>query len=54
MILRYHQEKEQRELKAEKEEGLKLKRIANNMAKMIKEFWSNIEKVNGVLFPCYP
>ena len=47
MILRYHQELHQKEIRAEKEEGLKLKRIASNMAKMVKEFWSNIERVSA-------
>ena len=45
MVYRYHQELHQKELKAEKEESLKLRRIAGNMAKIVKEFWSNIEKV---------
>lgn len=45
MVMKYHQDKEQREVRAEKEEGLKLRRIASNIAKMVKEFWSNIEKV---------
>lgn len=46
MVQKHFQDIEQRELKAEKEEGMKLKRIAGQMAKMIKEFWSNIEKVS--------
>ncbi len=45
MIARYHTDIHQKELKAEKEEGQKLKRIAGQMAKMVREFWSNIEKV---------
>ena len=45
MIARYHQEKQQNRIKAEKEEASRLKRIAGNMAKMVKEFWNNIEKV---------
>ncbi|XP_074640439.1 helicase domino-like isoform X2 [Tubulanus polymorphus] len=45
MVNRYHQERQQKELKAEKEEMQKIKRIASNMAKMVKEFWTNIEKV---------
>ena len=45
MVQKHFQDLEQKELKAEKEEGMKLKRIAGQMAKMIKEFWSNIEKV---------
>lgn len=45
MIARYHADIHQRELKAEKEEGQRLKRIASQMGKMVREFWSNIEKV---------
>ncbi len=45
MIARYHADVHQREVKAEKEEGQRLKRIASAMAKMVREFWSNIEKV---------
>ena len=45
MIARYHQEKEQNKVKKEKEEAMKLKRIASTMGKMVKEFWGNIEKV---------
>ncbi len=45
MIARYHADIHQKELKAEKEEGQRLKRIAGQMAKMVREFWTNIEKV---------
>ncbi|XP_052801568.1 helicase SRCAP-like isoform X2 [Mya arenaria] len=45
MVQKHFQDIEQRELKAEKEEGMRLKRIASQMAKMVKEFWTNIEKV---------
>ena len=45
MVMRYHQEKQQKEVKAEKEEANKIKRIARTMAKMVEEFWGNIEKV---------
>ncbi len=45
MINRYHQELQQKEIRAEKEEGMRLKRIAGNLAKMVKEFWNNVEKV---------
>ncbi|ESO91647.1 hypothetical protein LOTGIDRAFT_122039, partial [Lottia gigantea] len=45
MVAKYHQDIEQKEVKAEKEEALKVKRIASQMAKLVKEFWSNIEKV---------
>ena len=45
MVQKHFQELEQKELRAEKEESMKLKRIAGQLAKMVKEFWSNIEKV---------
>ncbi|XP_076435128.1 helicase domino-like isoform X2 [Babylonia areolata] len=45
MVSNYFKEQEQKELKAEKEEATKLKKIASHMAKMVKEFWTNIEKV---------
>lgn len=45
MVQKYFQDLEQKELRAEKEEGMKLKKIASNLAKMVKEFWTNIEKV---------
>ena len=43
--MKYHQDKEQKEARAEKEEGLKLRKIASSIARMVKEFWGNIEKV---------
>lgn len=45
MVMKYHQEKEMKAEKAEKEEQMKLRRIASQVAKEIKQFWSNIEKV---------
>ena len=45
MVSKYFQEQEQKEQKAEEEEGKKLKKIACQIAKHVKEFWSNIEKV---------
>jgi E1A-binding protein p400 len=46
MVSNYFKEQEQKEMKAEKEEAVKLRKIASHMAKMIKEFWTNIEKVS--------
>lgn len=46
MITKYFQEKEIKAEKAEKEEQLRLRRIASFMAKEVKTFWSNIEKVS--------
>ena len=45
MVAKHFRELEQKELKAEKEEAQKLKKIASQMTKIIKEFWTNIEKV---------
>ncbi|XP_041347993.1 helicase SRCAP-like isoform X2 [Gigantopelta aegis] len=45
MVSKHFRELEQKELKAEKEEAQKLKKIAGQMTKIIKEFWTNIEKV---------
>ncbi|OTF71709.1 helicase domino-like protein, partial [Euroglyphus maynei] len=45
LALKYHSSKECQAERIEREEQLKLKRIALNMAKMIKQFWSEIEKV---------
>ena len=45
MVSNHFKEQEQKELRAEKEEAIKLKKIASQMAKMVKEFWSDIEKV---------
>ncbi|CAH1801795.1 unnamed protein product, partial [Owenia fusiformis] len=45
MVSRYHKERQNKEIRAEKEEGLRMKRIAGNLAKQIKEFWGSIEKV---------
>ncbi|XP_041456348.1 helicase domino-like isoform X3 [Lytechinus variegatus] len=44
-VAKHHQEQEAKEMKAGKEEVQKLKRIAGNIAKEIKAFWANIEKV---------
>ncbi|KAF8768478.1 Helicase domino like protein [Argiope bruennichi] len=45
MITKYFQEKEIKAEKAEKEEQLKLRKIASTIAREIKQFWSNIEKL---------
>ena len=50
MVAKYHQEQHQKELRAEKDEAQRLHRIAANLAKMVKEFWSNVEKVQYVDF----
>ncbi|XP_054919967.1 helicase domino isoform X3 [Dermacentor andersoni] len=45
MVLRYHQEREQRAERAEREELQRLRRVAAQVAKEIKQFWTNIEKL---------
>ena len=50
MVSKYFQELEQKEVKAEKEEAQKLKRIASQIAKQVREFWSNIERVGYIWF----
>ena len=50
MVSNYFKEQEQKGIKAEKEEATKLKKIASHMSKMVKEFWTNIEKVMLPLF----
>jgi len=45
MVTKHFQELQQRELRAEREDVQKMKRIAVSLAKMVREFWSNIEKV---------
>ena len=45
MIAKYHKEQQLKEQRAEKEESMKTRRIASAMAKMVREFWGNIEKV---------
>jgi len=51
MVTKHFQELHQRELRAEREDVQKLRRVASAVAKMVREFWSNIEKVgNRVIF----
>jgi len=45
MVTRYHQDRAGDEKRAEKEEGGRLRKIAGQLAKQVKDFWSNIEKV---------
>ena len=51
MVSKYFQEQQQKELKAERDDAQKLKRIAGSMAKMVREFWANIEKVDPSFHP---
>jgi len=51
MVTKHFQELQQRELRAEREDVLRMKRVASAIAKMVREFWTNIEKV-GQPRPC--
>ena len=44
-MLRYHQEIKTKEVKAEKESTVKLQKIASSIAKEVRQFWVNVEKV---------
>lgn len=44
-VLKYHQEQRSKEVKAEKEESVRLRKIAASIAKEIKQFWGSVEKV---------
>lgn len=43
--MKYHQDKEMRKQRAEKEEQQRLRRICTTLAKEVKQFWSQIDKV---------
>ncbi|XP_019484091.1 PREDICTED: helicase SRCAP isoform X1 [Hipposideros armiger] len=45
MVIRHHEEQRQKEERARREEQAKLRRIASSMAKDVRQFWSNVEKV---------
>ncbi|XP_036597006.1 helicase SRCAP isoform X2 [Trichosurus vulpecula] len=45
MVIRHHEEQRQKEERAKREEQAKLRRIASSIAKEVKQFWSNVEKV---------
>jgi len=45
MVTKHFQELHQRSLRAEREDVQKMRRIATTIAKMVREFWTNIEKV---------
>lgn len=51
MVMRHHEEQRQKEERAKREEQAKLRRVAAAIAKEVKQFWSNVEKVSG---PCPP
>ncbi|XP_029462674.1 LOW QUALITY PROTEIN: helicase SRCAP [Rhinatrema bivittatum] len=45
MVIRHHEEQKQKEEKAKREEQAKLRRIASSIAKEVRQFWANVEKV---------
>lgn len=45
MVVRHHEELKQKEERARREEQAKLRRIAMSIAKEVRQFWSNVEKV---------
>ncbi|XP_042903379.1 helicase domino isoform X2 [Parasteatoda tepidariorum] len=45
MITKYFQEKEIKAERAEREEQIKLRKIASTIAREVKQFWNNIEKL---------
>ncbi|XP_068100227.1 helicase SRCAP isoform X2 [Hyperolius riggenbachi] len=45
MVVRHHEELKQKEERARREEQSKLRRIATSIAKEVRQFWSNVEKV---------
>lgn len=47
-VLKHHQELKSKEVKAEKEETVRLRRIASSIAREVKQFWANVEKVNFI------
>lgn len=49
MVQKYFQEKAIQAQKAEKSQELRLKKIASFVAKEIKTFWTNVEKVSKII-----
>ena len=45
--MRHHEEQRLKEERARREEQAKLRRVAAAIAKGVKQFWSNVEKVGG-------
>lgn len=48
-VHKHHQEHEVLQVKTEKEEVLKLRKIASTIAKEIKHFWDSVHKVTNDL-----
>ncbi|XP_028844712.1 helicase SRCAP isoform X2 [Denticeps clupeoides] len=45
MVMRHHEELRQKEERAKREEQSKIRRVASSIAKEVRAFWSNVEKV---------
>ncbi|RWS11744.1 Helicase domino-like protein [Dinothrombium tinctorium] len=45
MVMKYYQDKEMQAEKAQREEQMRLKKIAAATAKIVREFWTNVEKL---------
>ena len=43
--MKYHQDKDMKKQRAEKEEQQRLRRICTTLTKEVKQFWSQIDKV---------
>lgn len=43
--MRHHEELRQKEEKAKRDEHAKIRRVASSIAKEVRAFWSNVEKV---------
>lgn len=54
MVMRHHEEQRQKEERAKREEQAKLRRVAAAIAKEVKQFWSNVEKVRTPPPPANP
>uniref|UniRef100_A0AAY5KNS1 Snf2-related CREBBP activator protein n=1 Tax=Esox lucius TaxID=8010 RepID=A0AAY5KNS1_ESOLU len=45
MVMRHHEDLRQKEEKAKRDEHAKIRRVASNIAKEVRAFWSSVEKV---------
>ncbi len=54
MVLKHFQDKAAAAAKAEKEEEQRLRKVASFVAKEIRTFWSNVEKVTLFSIMCIP
>lgn len=46
--MRHHEELRQKEEKAKRDEHAKIRRVASSIAKEVRAFWSNVEKVQMI------